>query len=243
MKEINQLGNASQQVAIIKDTIVDEQDNPNPTSQVISDIEAPPIDVPISPYMLSDSNFVGYESVEQQEQIYKMATYGVINPETKSVLDLGCGRGDLGSFINRIISPDVKYQGIDVNQLMIDIGQEKYPTDVKSLFQLNYYELKDTINSDLTSDWVFNITNLTVPYGYHNGNQLEQFKDLLDISLTYCNIGTVFMLINTRSEFDGYYQYETSEIVKIIESLGLRYAIDNTDLKDIFKLVIFKQNF
>lgn len=217
------------------------------STENINLIEDIPEEIVISDYMVRDSNFVGYESIEQQEQIYKMATYGILLPEaTKSVIDFGAGRGDLGSFIQRVIDPKIQYTGVDVNRLMIDIGKQKHPErDIFQLHQLNYFDLKGKSEEypHLISDWTFNITNLTIPYGYHNGDKMEQFNDLLDISLEYSIIGSVFMLINTRSEFDGYYQYNTADIINILEKKDLKYAIDNTDLKDIFKLVIFKQNF
>lgn len=221
---------------------------PTPPPENINTITDIPDEIVISDYMVRDSNFVGYESIEQQEQIYRMSTYGILSPllPGRSVLDLGAGRGDLGSFISRVIDPRMQYNGVDVNKLMIDIGNQKNSErDTFQLNQLNYFDLKGNSEKypNLISDWVFNVTNLTIPYGYHNGDKMEQFNDLLDISLEYSIIGAVFMLINTRSEFDGYYQYNTADIINILESRNLKYAIDNTDLRDIFKLVIFKQNF
>ncbi len=196
----------------------------------------------ISEYMISDSNFVGYENQEQQESVYNLATFGIITPNVNtSITEFGCGRGDLCSFILKTINPNVKYTGVDVNQLMIDIGKTKYPD--YNLITKNYHDIDINTEQNFISDWVFNVINLTVPYGYYNGEPFQQFVETLEISLENCNHGVVFILLNNKSEFPGYIQYDTSELIQHIDKLNLRYAVDNTDFKDIFRLVIFKNPF
>lgn len=193
--------------------------------------------IDISPYMLTDSNFVGYESLDQQEHIYRLSAFGVLNNESKSVLDLGCGRGDFGSYIRKVINPNIEYTGVDVNKLMIDIGQTKY-NDLTFIVE-DYFNL----NHQSEYEWVFNNINCTIPYGYHTGDKWEQLYDLINKSLTYCTVGCVFMLLNDKTTFDGFYQYNPGELISYINKLNLRYAVDNTDIHDLYKLVIFKHQF
>ncbi len=49
----------------------------------------------------------------------------------KSVLDFGCGKGDLWAFLRGRV-PGVRYCGIDVNENLVSLAREKYP-DVEFL--------------------------------------------------------------------------------------------------------------
>lgn len=205
----------------------------------IADIEADdiPEQVIINDYMINDSNFTGYETTEIQESIYRLATFGLL-ARAKSVLDLGCGRADLYSYISKTVNPDIVYYGVDVNKLMLDVARRKYPNAPNlNLLEQNYFS-----NEELpVCDWVLNLTNLTVPYGYHDGDAMQQFIELLYISLEQCTQGTIFVLLNDRSSYPGYYQFKVADIVNKLEEMGLRYGIDNSDdMTDIFKLVILK---
>lgn len=194
----------------------------------------------ITNYMLDESNFVGYESKEQQEHVYRLASFGVITPVTKSVLDLGCGRGDFGSYIKRVINQDIKYTGIDVNPLMVQIGTAKHAELGENGLQ---FKIADYFNFTPTDEyeWVFNNINCTIPYGYHTGDKWAQLLDLIKKSIEYCTIGCVFILLNDKRSYDGFFQYNPGELINLLGDV--RYAIDNTDMQDVFKLVIFKQPF
>lgn len=198
--------------------------------------------VPISDYMLTDPHFVGFESNEQQERIYRLASFGVINNTTTSVIDLGCGRGDFGSYIKKVINPDISYTGVDVNPLMERICFTKYAelsnNNLKFIVD-NYYNL----NSDTKFDWVFNNINCTIPYGYHNGDKWQQLFDLIDISIEISKVGVVFLLLNDKTSYDGFYQYNTGELISYLDKKNFRYAVDYSDIYDVFKLIIFKQPF
>lgn len=197
----------------------------------------------ITDYMLTNPNLVGYETPEQQESIYRMAAHGF---NIASMADFGCGRGDFGSYVSKVINPNVKYIGIDTNKLMIDIGATKYSSTLPNLEfkQFNCFDLSaEEPEADIMSEWVFNVLNLSIPYGNTSLGPKEQLDKLIDISLAHCTVGTVFILINTRSKFDGYYQYPQGGLIQVLESKNLRFSIDNSEIMDIYKLVIFKQTY
>lgn len=191
-------------------------------------------------YMFNDPEWVGYPSVDMQEDIYRSAAYGLyMTPET-TVLDVGCGRGDFGDYIKSVINPDVKYKGIDLNPIMIDVGKQKYP-------KLNL--ANETFNiseeSDEYHDWIFHINNLIIDYGLSDLEYNTYVKSIIDKSLKMCNIGTVLFLLNSKNHSEeGIFLYSDMNIIikKLFDS-NLRFAIDNTDFENLYKIIIFKQPF
>lgn len=205
-------------------------------------------DIPI--YMQIDSDFVGYESEHQQYTVYRAAAYATIVTGLESVLDIGCGRGDFGDYVLSRY-PNVKYTGFDSNQLMIDIGKLKFSQKYSPFrFNLEQLSFNNTITTEQTYDYVYNINNMSIDYGIwpdisKDDNRYMYFKMMLQKSLDLCNIGTVFMLHSDayKSTESGILTYELSPISAILHDMNLKFAIDNTDTPEIYKLIVLKKSF
>ena len=199
-------------------------------------------------YMVNDSNFVGYESQKFQYTVYRAAEFGTIVTGLENILDVGCGRGDFGDYILSRY-PNVKYTGIDLNEIMIQIGEHKY-TETYSNFR---YNLQAAIfNNYLTVnqkyDYVYHINTLSVDYGlwpnlHSDSNRYEFLKMLIEKSLEISNVGVVFILHNDGLEESGQVSYSLTPLSKILYDMNLKFAIDNTDVPDMYKLVILKNPF
>jgi ubiquinone/menaquinone biosynthesis C-methylase UbiE len=57
---------------------------------------------------------------------YHILTSLAVLQKGDTLLDLGCGFGDLFSFLNKY-SPGVKYMGVDFNNELIEVGKNVYP--------------------------------------------------------------------------------------------------------------------
>lgn len=83
-----------------------------------------------SDYMLYSPEPVGYNTTAEQQFLFQNLIIG-LDPTSFSVLDIGCGRGDLYGYLKELW-PDhlFAYTGIDMNPIMCDLGREKYGLDL-----------------------------------------------------------------------------------------------------------------
>lgn len=199
-------------------------------------------------YMVVNTNIVGYETQKDQYSNYLSAAFGTIVTGVETVLDVGCGRGDFGDYL-LTRHPNVKYTGIDLNKIMIDLGRHKY-SDAYSTYRYNLeHAIFDAgFKTDQRYDYVYHIHDLSINYGvwpdlYNEESKYEYLKMMILKSLEICNSGVVFMLFNDSTESDLHMTFSLSPISKIMYELNLKFAIDNTDIPNTYKLLILKSQF
>jgi SAM-dependent methyltransferase len=202
-------------------------------------------------YMLNDPSFIGFADSDTQSILYNSAAFSLFTPDVNSILDVGCGRGDFGKFIQSNIKTDVNYKGIDLNPIVIQAGRHKYKDEIESgqfvlenqVFNINY--------SDNTKyDWVFHNFSLIMAYGVPGSdittimeNRYTYLEQMITKSLEISNKGVVFMLLNDNTPTETLFHFSHSGIAKILYDLNFRFAIDNSEFPTIFKLVVFNNNF
>lgn len=198
-------------------------------------------------YMINDTNFIGYSDETLQYAVYNATAFGTIQTGTESVLDVGCGRGDFGNYLLTLY-PNLKYTGIDLNPVMIDVGKHKYSS--LNNFNLKLEKFDSTYKSDVVYDWVYHVTDLTINYGiYPNLNPFEVdnryilLKEMIQKSLEVCNKGIVLILLNNKETYDSYLNYSFDKISEILYELNLPFGIDNSDIPNVFKLTVLKTTF
>lgn len=183
--------------------------------------------------------FIGFTDIDEQELIYKLASYGINFENCKSIVDLGCGVGDFYHYIKSVHKYAGKYTGIDVNALTLQVGNYKYSAENIDFRNLNYFQ--DNFQDNISAEYVFCINNLTIPYGYHTGTDLEQLNDLISIAYNICTVGCVFTFYNNSEIYNDYIQYNISNVIEILNKNNItKYAVDNTTDTLITKLIILK---
>lgn len=218
-------------------------------TEVISEIKK--IDSEFPPYLLTDSNVVGYPSEEFQESIYKIASFGTFDANTKTIFDVGCGRGDYGHFLKTAVNQDFNYIGVDANSLLINAGREKYKDSGLNLdLQSVTFDSEWVRNENsVSADWVMHIFNLSLQYNNVTKHDLsgkgkyDYFEEMLLASMEVANQGAVFILLNENQEKDvnltNLTLFEFTEISRILFKHQYAFAIDNTDFSGIFKLLVY----
>ena len=207
-------------------------------------LDTSPISQPgdIQPYpehLVNSPEPIGFPSLEFQEDIYRISSQGVFGSEITSILDVGCGRGDFGSYVKRVVNADIEYTGIDLNPLHIEIGKQKFANvgkfNLVSGNVLDYSHTADicVINSIFDNN-----------YDNHAEDKYEYFKKVLIKSLDISNMGVVVLALNDRFENEPYITYDMSAIVHILTEFELKFSLENAyQYPNVFKLMIQKQTF
>lgn len=97
-------------------------------------------------YMINSPQVVGYNSTAEQHYIFQNLIIG-LDAERNTILDIGCGRGDLYGFIKDLYDgPILGYHGIDYNPIMVDLAKEKYGLEIQNeLFESADFPMYDWI--------------------------------------------------------------------------------------------------
>jgi SAM-dependent methyltransferase len=83
-----------------------------------------------SDYMLYSPEVVGYNTTAEQQFLFQNLVLG-LDASASTVLDIGCGRGDLYGFLRELWPDQIfGYTGVDHNPIMTDLGREKYGLDL-----------------------------------------------------------------------------------------------------------------
>jgi len=141
-------------------------------------------------YLISSPEVVGFDSIEQQQEIYEFACEEI--EEDESLLDFGCGRGDLYEFLYKQNGQAPKYRGIDINEPLITTGLEKYAPDID-------LEKQDWFSKDLTgnSDWCVNIGSLCARYDNSKADDMTLITKTIDKMMSVCTAGSILVLFSS----------------------------------------------
>jgi SAM-dependent methyltransferase len=81
-------------------------------------------------YMLNSPQVVGYNSTSEQNFLFQNLIIG-LDSQVYTVLDIGCGRGDLYGYLRSIYDDVFGYTGVDMNPVMCDLAKQKYNLDIR----------------------------------------------------------------------------------------------------------------
>jgi len=139
-------------------------------------------------YLKNSPEVVGFDDKEQQVDMYDIATE-IIEPG-ESVLDFGCGRGDLSEFLYRRDGEVPNYKGVDINEQLINAGLEKYAPDV-NLECKDWNSLEDQVN------WCVNVGSLCTRYDGSAKDDFTLVTETLDKMMNLCTMGSVLVLFSS----------------------------------------------
>jgi len=148
-----------------------------------------------------------------------------------SVLDVGCGFGDLSLFLKKR-KLQVKYTGVDINQKFIELPKKKYPktTSATRDIETNLFTKK--------FDWVFAIgsTNQSGSYKYINTLLTEMFR--------CCKKGIAMDFLSTYVDFkkSGNFHASPEKVFQIAKRISKRVVIRHDYLPFEFCVYIYKND-
>ena len=160
-------------------------------------------------FIQDESILVGYTNINEQILTYGSALT-FFNPNL-SLLDIGCGRGDLFAFMKEQYEDvflDSNYYGIDRNEIVINAGKEKYNIDNIHLQDFNSFK------SDIKYNWVSALN-------YFNDPVEDSYKVLyktIDRMYNTCTTAIVFNVITNQADIQqeqisSYSIYDAGQIL------------------------------
>ena len=212
----------------------EEIGDPTPTAENVGDDDDPD-------YIKTSPEVVGFDTTEQQRDMYDIATEEIEPGE--SILDFGCGRGDLYDFLYRKDGEVPTYKGIDINEPLINVGIEKYAPDIN-------IECKDwsTLDSSDISDWCVNIGSLCTRYDGSSKSDEELVTNTIDKMMSLCKVGSVLILFSSYMPDDvKEEEFLITDPTKIFDYVMKKYGrdtgnviLDHAHSDSAYKLTILK---
>ena len=159
-----------------------------------------------------------YRSETSQKTRFDIITQVGINDDC-SLLDVGCGFGDYFNYLKQRGIKNVKYNGIDLTDKIVNVAKEKNP--LANVVQGNVLDLPDDKKFDYVVSLGFN--------GVKTENNWKTLTKGLDKMWKLCNIGIAFNAVSTFATVQDNLIYFTSP-TKVID-----YIMNNLTYKIVFK--------
>ncbi|WP_141267042.1 bifunctional 2-polyprenyl-6-hydroxyphenol methylase/3-demethylubiquinol 3-O-methyltransferase UbiG [Thermodesulfovibrio sp. Kuro-1] len=157
------------------------------------------------------------------------AVLKLINPEGKSLLDFGCGKGDFYGFLKqRGIKCD--YTGIDINPSLIEVAIKNYP---EAVFYVKDIE-KEPLNRKFNYTLAIGVFNLAVQ------DIKELMERCLEILFQHTNEKLILTCLNKKTKLKdiSVTYFTVEELEKISKKLTNSYQIvDNLIEGDLFLIL------
>ena len=192
-------------------------------------------------YIMNDPEMVGYDDKEQQAEIYEFAVEEIEQGE--SILDFGCGRGDLHEYLYQRDGEEPKYKGVDINSPLINAGLKKYAPDIQ-IENRDWFDL----DSSYKSDWCVNIGSLCTRYDGAEHDNFTHVTKTLDKMMSLCDTGSVLILFSSHmpeeAQEDSFLLVDPAKILThALKEYGLdtgNVIIDHSYTDAIFKITVLK---
>lgn len=202
----------------------------NETSEVIFDDKEE-----LDPnYLEYSAEAVGYDNREAQWNTYRTALAYI--PDNSSILDFGCGRGDLYT-MHKSEYGELDYLGVDINEPLIQAGKKIYSDISDNLILADWFNLPEDITP---RDWCVSIGSNNLRYDADMTiDDFDYLCKTIDTMYNHANQGLVLVL--TSGKFtNGLISHNPGKIFNWCQEKFGNVMIDHTVSKTGFCLIIKK---
>lgn len=150
-----------------------------------------------------------------------------------SVLDVGCGFGDMGVFLKRFY-PEIKYTGIDINPSLVSEGLKLYPDlDLRCI---------DLLENSLEEKFDLVCENGIFNFQLANEQQLEYIDKMVHKMCVHSNIGVSVDFLSTFVDFkhDGAFHMNECDAIRLLKKYSKRIILRNDYLDFEYTCYVFK---
>lgn len=161
-----------------------------------------------------------------------------------TLLDLGCGFGDLNSFLEKEGYHDIDYYGLDLMPDFIQIAK-----DLNKHIEDHFYCADFTdfaLSSTRTWDWIVESGFFAYLLLFNTGDACyEYIRDVMAKCLSICNIGICFDFLSDKvdyhtSELD--FHAKPERILELAYGLSRNVMLDNSVMPFEFNITIWKDD-
>lgn len=174
---------------------------------------------------------LGWLKGEQEIRFQVLSEIG--NLGNCSILDVGCGFGDLyGFLINKGIK--IQYTGVDINQQLLEIGKELYPS---ASFEVMDFD-EEVIEKKF--DWVF----ASGIFNFKLENNEQFIQNMLSKMFTISQNGVTVDFMSSYVDFqnEGAYHANPNKIFSYCKQLSRRITLRHDYMPFEFCVYIYKKD-
>lgn len=147
-----------------------------------------------------------------------------------SVLDVGCGLGDIYKFfISKRIPVD--YTGIDVVPAFIERARERFP-DAR-------FDIADAMSLEHNYDYIF----VSGALNFTTAGKEKYYFDMIKTLFEYTNKGLAFNMLNREAHptNETYLSYDINEVTQFCKTLTNNVVVISDYLPQDFTVYMYKQ--
>lgn len=151
---------------------------------------------------------------------------------SKKILDLGCGFGDLYAFFNKG-EYNVNYTGYDINPMMISEAKRRHPS--------GDFFVKDIFNQEFpTFDYILSSTAFNLKMDYEDNYAL--IEKLFKKCYTHSNIGFGFDFLTSYVDYtvDGAFYYSPEKVFSIAKKISKKVTLKHDYELYEFSIFVYK---
>lgn len=187
-------------------------------------------------YLQYSAEVVGFENRELQWNAYRTVLSYI---DSNDVLDFGCGRGDMWSFVQTeepFNEQEFNYTGVDLNEQMVKLGRDIY--EGIDLIQDDWFNLPE----DLISEWAVNAGSCNLRYDADTVTSDEEYtKNTITAMYNHCTKGVILLLASSLIDIeDGLVNHNPGSIFNWAQQEFGNVALDHSVGDDVFCLIIYK---
>jgi SAM-dependent methyltransferase len=152
-----------------------------------------------------------------------------------SILDLGCGYGDLHAWLQRI-GWQGRYVGIDIVPALVEEGRKRHPKADLRVHDLQLDDLGETF------DWVMSagaLGSTTEGVDYY-----EHLADVLGTAWRHCRVGLSFDLFSPLAEYRNplHQHVDLHKLIAVVSAITGRFTLRHDYMPFAFATYLYKEN-
>lgn len=161
-----------------------------------------------------------------------------------TLLDLGCGFGDLNLFLGKEGYHDIDYYGLDIMPDFIQIAKDMNKQIEDHFYCADFTDF--TLSSAKTWDWIVESGFFAYQLLFNTGDACyEYIRDVMAKSLSICNVGICFDFLSDKVDYRTSpldFHAKPERILELAYGFSRNVILDNCAMPFEFNVTIWKDD-